>query len=182
MGREDRFDFDLARARLGEFFAAAREDGSPRARLEQFWRLVDDGTPEQQIRTWRRVRDAGLLPPSAAAVLIAYHVHAMAESRCEELPEMVALYACVENDLDPPGDDPADPRRWMDARSRRIDEMNRAEMRMAAAIYREFGEDKIATLATERPDDFHKLMAAGRAYFYPPPPPSYYEECAGGGE
>lgn len=184
MGREDTFGFSLALQLLDAYFALMRTSASPRAKLDQFWRLVDDGTPEEQIRTWQRVRDAGLLPPSAAAVLISYHVHGMAESRCEEMPEMVAIYSCVENDLGPPGLDPDDsqwPTAYWEEKSRRIDEMNRGEMLVAAEIYREFGEAEIATMVTERPDDFHAWIAAGRAYFNFPPP-GLIEECVDDGE
>lgn len=165
---------------MDEYFALARTSAPPRAKLDQFWRLVDDGTQEQQIRTWQRVRDAGHLPPPAAAVLISYHVDGMAESRCEEMPEMVALYSCVENDLGPPGLDPADPQHWRE-KSRRIHEMDRGEMLVAAGIYREFGEIELAAMATDRPDDFYALIAAGRAYFNFPPP-GLGEECADDGE
>jgi len=182
VGGREHFDFDLARQRLDEYFALMQTTAVPSAKLEQFWRLVDTGTQEEQIRTWQRVRDAGLLPPSAALVLIAYHVHGMAEARCEELPEMVALYASIENDLVPPGADPTDLRPnatyWAEKR-RRHDEMDRAEMRMAAEIYREFGEDQIAAMVTERPRDFHALVAAGKAHF-DFPPPGLIEECVGG--
>jgi hypothetical protein len=182
MGRAERFDLDLARQRLDEYFALMATDASARAKLDQFWRLVDDGTREEQIRTWQRVRDAGLLPASAAAVLISYHVHGMAEDRCEEMPEMVAIYSCVENDLEPPGldrNDPQWPSAYWEEKSRRIDDMNRGEMLVAAGIYREFGEVELAAMVEERPDDFYALITEGRAYF-DFPPPGLIEECAGG--
>lgn len=185
VGRGGRFDLGLARQRLDEYFALLQTNASSRARLDQFWRLFDDGTPDEQIRTWQRARDAGLLPPSAALVLIAYHVHGMAETRCEEMPEMVAVYSCVENDLGPPGLDPDDPR-WPSAywaeSSRRIDEMKRGEMLVAAEIYREFGEAGIAAMVTDRPDDFYALITEGRAYFDFPPPLDHGDLPADGGE
>jgi len=187
MAEEVPFDFDVARARLAAFFAAALEDVSPDERVGDFWDLLNDGTGEQRIRAWQRVRDAGLLPRSAATFLLDLAAESVSEPRARALPEYCALderRQAIEREAgfgdDSDSDALAD---WSEGGSPpEYDKcwtgMERLEVQQQAEVLREFGERELADLLEQRPGEFRCLRARGRAFFLPPLPPSAYDRDA----
>jgi hypothetical protein len=187
MAEEDPFDFDIARARLAAFFARALEDKSPDDRVGDFWDLFNDGTGEQRMRAWRRIRDAGLLPASAAAFMLDLAAESISEPRAYALPEYQALDArrlALEREAGfTDGCDADALADWVEDGSppeyhECWNSMERLEVWERVAALREFGERELADLLEHRPRDFSRLRARGRAFFLPPLPPSAYDRRA----
>ena len=79
---EGPFDFEIARRRLADYLAA-RQAGRAES-LRMFPELMLGGSLGDRVAAWQQVRDAGLLPPSAATFLIMSCVEDEAEAGEED--------------------------------------------------------------------------------------------------
>jgi hypothetical protein len=170
------FDFALAKRRLAALSAAALGDASSGERILQFWHMMTEGTSAQQLRAWQRVRDAGLLPRSAATFLLDVAAETIAERRARALPEYRALdkrARTIKRDAgfgDDRGSD--DWEEWSENRAPREyhecwEAMERLEIRQRAVVLRKFGERELADMLDRRPAEYWRLRERGRAFFLP---------------
>ena len=175
------FNFEIAKGRLVDYFAGALRDDPFHEHCFEFHSLVFPGSHEDQVRAWQQVREAGLLPASAVAFLIALNVESEGEMRAARVPRVVALTQRIERFQRAAGFGPDDDAvgHWIDHEAppeytRCWQEIERIERRCTASVYREYGEKELADLHEHRPDDYEAFREVGRRFFVPPLPPGAF--------
>ena len=133
--------------------------------------------PNERLKVYQAVRDAGSLPEEAGFYLVAWQVDAIASDRGEtELREWEDRL----DEMNTEGDDedgwegetrPASPEY-----EKLLKEYYKAWDDLFARTLREFGENEIADLFENDRQQFEQRHEAGRQYFHGPPVPDWLED------
>jgi len=139
------------------------------------WKLLGArSSPEERLKVYQAIRDAGSLPEDAGFYLVAWQLDAITSDRGEtELKEW-------ENRLDEMIREDDD---WDDERSpsspeyeNLLKDYHSAWDDLFARTLREFGESEIANLFESDPKQFEQRHEAGRQYFHGPLVPDWLDD------
>lgn len=142
------------------------------------WKLLGaQSSPEERLKVYQAVRDAGSLPEDAGFYLVAWQVDAITSDRGEtELKEW-------EDRLDEMSRQDGENDGWDDETSSSspeyenlLKEYYSAWDNLFARTLREFGENEIASLFESDPKQFEQRHEAGRQYFHGPLVPDWLDE------
>jgi len=134
---------------------------------EEWSRLGLHATDEERLNVYKSVRDGGSVPSEAGFFLVAWVIDTMMTERTvEEFREAEEQLEAIRQKYDLEEDTPPDEADTPDEYRQACQQMDEALDALYAAILEEHGENEMAQLFREDPEQFEDLYEVGRQFFH----------------